>query len=211
MDAASATRAELSRAARGSGSVTRARCAERARRAALSAAALALATAALAACGGLDAPTAALRPLSFAQWERERERYAGHVLAVDMWATWCEECIERFPEMVALHDRLRGLDVRFASMNLDDRSDAEALSQAERFVASQNAGFAHYRMDEPLLDGFERLGLMGIPAVLVYDRSGRKRGHFSGDDPRAAETWPALERALRALAAETVAGASAEG
>ena len=99
--------------------------------------------------------------------------------------------------------RLRELGVRIVSMNLDDREDARALAAAESFLSSLDAGFPHYRMDERLLDGFRKLELMGIPAVLVYDRSGKKRHHFSGDDPTApTATATGLEATLRALAAE---------
>ena len=161
--------------------------------------------ASLAACAGPETPASALMPLSFVEWERERERYLGQVLVVDMWAMWCASCIEQFPKMVAMDRRLRDSGVRFVSMNLDDRGDAEALAEAERFVASQGADFPHYRMDERLLDGFEKMDLMGIPAVRVYDRLGRQRHHFSGDNPQAAvETGPALEAALRALVNEAV-------
>ena len=129
------------------------------------------------------AAPAALVPISYADWQARLGGYPPDVVVVDMWATWCVSCLERFPKMVEMHQEFENQGVRFVSMCLDDREDADALEFAREFLTRRNADFEHYLMDENLLTAFEKLDLIGIPAVIVYDRNGTETHRLTGDDP----------------------------
>jgi len=140
-----------------------------------------------------------MQPVGFAGWERVLAAEHGSIVVVDLWASWCVSCIERFPQMVALNRRYRTEGVRFLSLNFDERDDAEAIAWAEDFLRRTQADFPHYRLEENLMQAFERLDLLGIPVVLLYDRDGREAFRLTGDDPAAQFDEDDVERAIRSL------------
>lgn len=145
----------------------------------------------------LNADNASLmKPIDYQQWIHKLESHLPSIVVVDMWAMWCVSCIERFPEMVKMHARYKNDNIVFASMNLDDRDDPESLSAANDFLRSMNAQFDHYRMDENLMVAFEKTNLIGIPAVLIYDREGKERYRLTGDNPNQQFSEDDVEQAI---------------
>ncbi|MDA2929489.1 TlpA family protein disulfide reductase, partial [Acidobacteria bacterium AH-259-O06] len=122
-------------------------------------------------------------PVTHAEWHQELETFKGDIVVVDMWATWCIPCVERFPRMVEMYEKYHPEGVTFVSMCLDDRDDVQAVEGARQFLVEQNATFPNYLMDENIVDAFEKLDLLGIPAVFIYDRRGELRYRLTGDDP----------------------------
>ena len=143
-----------------------------------------------------------MEPLTFADWQTKLTSYEPDIVVVDMWATWCESCIERFPKMVELHKRFSDQGVRFVAMNLDSRDDKAALDMANRFLNQISANFENYAMDENLMQAFEMLDLMSIPAVLIYDRNGEERYRLTGDNPNNQFTDADVEAAILNLLAQ---------
>jgi thiol-disulfide isomerase/thioredoxin len=141
----------------------------------------------------------AMRPISYQQWLQQRETYRGHILVVDMWATWCTSCIERFPKMVSLHNKYADRGVQIVSMNLDDHGDTQAIAAANRFLRSVGARFPNYHMDENLMQAFEKLDLIGIPVVAIYDKRGEQRYRLTGDNPYKQFTDRDIETAIQHL------------
>jgi thiol-disulfide isomerase/thioredoxin len=148
------------------------------------------------------APEPALQPIRFEQWQRELASLRGRIIVVDVWATWCAPCLERFPHMVQLYQQYKDRGVVFVSLSVDDHEDKQAVETARRFLKKQNAVFRNYLMDENILQSFEKLGVQGIPAVFLYDRDGRLRYNLNGNDPNHQFTSRDVEDALAALAAE---------
>lgn len=140
-----------------------------------------------------------MTPVTYDEWETRRIQYQPKIVIVDMWATWCVSCIERFPEMVRLHEQYKNHNVQFVSMNLDDREDTQSIDAAEQFLKKMNATFDHYRMDENLLVAFEKIDLIGIPAVLIYDENGHEKYRLTGDNPNKQFTDEDVEAALLEL------------
>ena len=126
----------------------------------------------------------------------------GHVVLVDVWATWCAPCVERFPHMVSLYQQYKSRGVEFVSMDVDDREDKAAVERARQFLIRQKAVFRNYLMDENIMDSFDKLGVQGIPDVMLYDRSGRMRYDLNGNDPNRQATLKDVEAGLATLVAE---------
>ena len=144
-------------------------------------------------------PAVSLAPITFTEWQRELGASKGQIVVVDMWATWCAPCLERFPHMVTMHGEYRDEGVRFISMCLDNRDDKEAVEAARQFLIEQNATFTNYLMNENITDAFEKLDLLGIPAVFIYDRQGELRHRLTGDDPNQQFTEKDVEEAITEL------------
>ncbi len=144
-----------------------------------------------------------LVPVTHAQWSTTLAGYKPNVVVVDMWATWCAPCIERFPKMVTLHERYAGKGVTIVGMSLEDRDDAGAVAGAADFLVRQDARFPNFLMDENILDSFDKLDILGIPAVDIYDQRGTLRYRLTGDDPNDQFTDADIEAAIVSLLAET--------
>jgi thiol-disulfide isomerase/thioredoxin len=153
-------------------------------------------------CACMSSPPAALTPVRFGQWKRELAALRGQVVVVDVWATWCAPCLERFPHIVELNRRYRDRHVTVISMNVDDRDDRKAVEMARQFLVKQKATFPNYLMDEPILDAFQKLGVQGIPAVFIYDRSGRQRYFLNADDPNHQFTSADVDNGVASLLSE---------
>jgi hypothetical protein len=101
--------------------------------------------------------------------------------------------------MVELHRKYEKQGVTFVSMSLDDRDDELAVEDARRFLIKQKATFDNYLMNEIDTDAFEKLDLLGIPAVFIFDRSGELSYRLTADNPTNPFTDEDVEKAILTL------------
>ena len=140
-------------------------------------------------------------PLRYSEWIEKLSTYTPNIVVVDMWATWCSSCLEEFPKIVELNRRYKDRNVQFVSMNLDDHTDQPSLDDALKFLQKMNASFDNFWMDENLMLAFKQLDLIGIPAVIIYDRDGKERYRLTGDNPNNQYTEKDIINALEKLLA----------
>lgn len=148
-------------------------------------------------------PEPVMDVISLDQWDAILDRRKSDVAVVDVWASWCVSCIERFPKMVEMADRYEGRNVRFITLNMDDPRDQAGIDWANGFLAEIGAGFENYHLAENLTVSFEQLDLQALPVVLIYDGSGGERYRLTNNDPNRQFTEADVEAAIRELLAET--------
>jgi thiol-disulfide isomerase/thioredoxin len=125
--------------------------------------------------------------------------YAGRVVYVDFWASWCAPCKVSLPWLQELQSRHGDEGLTVLLVNVDrDRKAADAMLA--------KAGITLPITWDP--DGriAKAYGLEGMPSSFVYGRDGQLRDRHVGFDPRHADD---LERSVTTLLAEPVSPAAA--
>ncbi len=94
------------------------------------------------------------------------ERYRGHVVVLDFWASWCEECKRTVPQVARLatafaQDGLVVIGVNAGEQPADATAAARALGIAYPVALDPDFAFS------------ERLGANDLPALIVIDRDGQ--------------------------------------
>jgi thiol-disulfide isomerase/thioredoxin len=93
--------------------------------------------------------------------------YRGKVVMIDLWASWCGPCLAEMPALKELQEKLssKGFDV--VGVNLD--KDPHAL---EKYLAENTLPWANVAGQEAM-EFARRIGVRGIPAMLLTDREGK--------------------------------------
>jgi thiol-disulfide isomerase/thioredoxin len=128
--------------------------------------------------------------------------HAGNVVLVDMWATWCIPCREKFPHVVELHRTHAGDGLTVISLSIDEPGEREAVLT---FLTEQNAAFENflgtYGLGTEATEAFEYGG--EVPFYKLYDRKGALRYQFSGDPRDGIEPIDSMDQRITELLAES--------
>lgn len=119
--------------------------------------------------------------------------YAGQVLVLDFWATYCPPCREEIPELIQLQRRYGAQGLHIVGLNVGGPDDRPLVPQ---FVRDYRIQYALGYPDTELVNLY--LGTNDtIPQTIVFDRKGRLVKHFIGyDKTLPAELDQAIQTAL---------------
>ena len=143
--------------------------------------------------------TAAGSPDAFTLMDNRRMRlsdYAGQVVVLDFYATWCQPCREETPHLVRLHQRYNAAGLRIIGLNVGGDEDRARIADfTKEYQISYALGFPDREMSGLYLSDDNR-----IPQAFVFDRKGNLVKRFVNYD----STTPAeLESVIKTqLAAE---------
>jgi thiol-disulfide isomerase/thioredoxin len=119
--------------------------------------------------------------------------YAGKVLVLDFWATYCPPCREEIPQLIELQRRYDSQGLNIVGLNVGGDEDRPKVAE---FVKSYRIQYTLGYPDTELVNLF--LGSNdSIPQTIVFDRRGRLVKHFIGyDRAMPAELEQAIQSAL---------------
>lgn len=92
--------------------------------------------------------------------------YAGKVVLVDFWATWCAPCMQEFPHLKQVAEQLGGQNFVILGVSIDAESRIPAV-RVESVVQSQ--GLAWPQIYEGGPDIARRFGVEALPALFLVD------------------------------------------
>ena len=114
--------------------------------------------------------------------------YAGKVLVLDLWATWCGPCRLEIPELVALHQDYKERGVEVVGLTIEGMTAAEREEKEDRvrafaseFKINYTVGWANGDLARAFL-----LPSGSIPQTYVIGRDGRVVRRFTGYSPMLA-------------------------
>lgn len=118
--------------------------------------------------------------------------YAGKVLVVNLWATWCGPCRQETPELVKLHKEFRSQGVEVIGLSTENPDDsADAVREfVHNYNVDYRVGWAGQQVAITLMQGRD-----AIPQSFVISRSGRIVKRFVGFNPIA--TPPQIREAIQ--------------
>jgi thiol-disulfide isomerase/thioredoxin len=122
--------------------------------------------------------------------------YAGKVLVVNLWATWCGPCRNEIPELVKFHKeyRAKGLEVVGLSTENPEVSAEGVRRFVKEFDMDYRVGWVMPEVAITLMQGRE-----AIPQSFVISRDGRILKRFIGFNVTATplQLREAIESALK--------------
>ncbi len=121
--------------------------------------------------------------------------YAGYVVVLDFYATWCQPCRVEAPHLVALQRRYSSEGLHIIGLNVGGAEDRFQVPQfVEQYGIQYRLGFPDAAMADLFLSDNTT-----IPQSFVFDRHGRLIKRFIGfDSSKPAE----LERIVQAALAD---------
>ncbi len=118
--------------------------------------------------------------------------YKGHVLVVNLWATWCGPCVDELPTLAALAEQIHA----FGGLVLPISIDTNGAKAVQPFYALHGITNLPVLLD-PDGDNLDILNSDGVPITLVIDPEGRLVAKLEG-----AANWntPRVRAFLQSLA-----------
>ncbi|WP_249777829.1 TlpA disulfide reductase family protein [Pontivivens nitratireducens] len=121
--------------------------------------------------------------------------YAGKIVLVNFWATWCAPCREEMPDLDALNADLGGEDFEVVTI----ASGRNSLSGIRAFFEEEQIETLPILLD-PQGQLSRRAGVLGLPVSILMNREGREIARLQG-----GAHWndaPAREIIAAAIAAD---------
>jgi thiol-disulfide isomerase/thioredoxin len=135
----------------------------------------------------LKQPAAELPDIRFLNGEGKDvslSSFAGKVVLLNLWATWCAPCREEMPALARLQQQLGSDKFQVVALAVDKAG----LEGARKFLKDNNIdGLALYA--DPTARVGTELKVIGMPTTLLMDAQGREIGRLIGpaawDSPEA--------------------------
>lgn len=111
--------------------------------------------------------------------------FAGKVVVIDLWASWCASCKTALPALDAIARRHAAAGLVVLAVTVD-----RERARADRFLAEHLPAPAVTVLYDPEGAALARLGAPGLPAFYLLDRTGVVRlveGGYEAEKLRAVE------------------------
>jgi thiol-disulfide isomerase/thioredoxin len=122
--------------------------------------------------------------------------YKGKVLLVDFWATWCKPCRAEMPELAKLSKRLAARGFALVTVSSDEpEQETAAANVLKNDGITGPAYIKKPKDDDKFINAIDPKWGGALPALFLYDRTGKKIRSFIGETP-TKELEAAIEKLL---------------
>ena len=130
--------------------------------------------------------------------------YAGYVVVIDVWATWCGPCVRELPDMVEFQKEYADKKFTYIGLSADDPNDVEGV---RKFVEEKGINYPILMVTPSMIEVLsEAFGkpIRSIPTKIVLDRKGRIASVVVGSPMEDPEMRQEYETMLKKLIAEPI-------
>jgi peroxiredoxin len=103
----------------------------------------------------------------------------GKILLLNFWATWCQPCVDEFPDLVKISREFDRTKYEVVGISLDDPEDIQKVLS---FIRKNNVPFkvqvASVDNTDAFINSLNESWNGAIPATFIYDTSGHLK-YFS--------------------------------
>jgi thiol-disulfide isomerase/thioredoxin len=117
-------------------------------------------------------PAVKIDAVSYADLTAELRAIKGKVILVDVWGTFCAPCREKFPKVVALHEKYAARGLAVVSVSVDPPDDADARATAREFLVKHRAAFRNVLLTDKAEVWQTKWKVEGPPLLFLFDRAG---------------------------------------
>jgi thiol-disulfide isomerase/thioredoxin len=126
------------------------------------------------ACAGWRGGSPSVRPIDAKGLHRLIQQARGKVVLLNFWATWCDPCVEEFPDLVKIAGEFQPRGVEMIFVSIDEPENI--AGKVEPFLKAQGVVFRTYvkdvKDDEAFINSIDAKWTGAIPATFIYDASG---------------------------------------
>ncbi|CRI65350.1 Alkyl hydroperoxide reductase/ Thiol specific antioxidant/ Mal allergen [Thiocapsa sp. KS1] len=125
--------------------------------------------------------------------EVSSEAWAGKVVVINYWASWCPPCVREMPLFIETQEALGAAGVQVVGIAVD------RLEDVEKFVADYPVNYPILMANPEAVALSKRLGnrVEGLPFTVIFDRRGRRVFSRTGE-VTAAELKAELDALVKA-------------
>jgi thiol-disulfide isomerase/thioredoxin len=117
--------------------------------------------------------------------------YAGKVVVVNFWATWCAPCRKEMPMLDALQDQMGGDDFEVVTI-ATGRNAPQAMK-----AFFDEIGVKHLPLHRDPNSALARgMGVLGLPVTLIMSPEGVEVARLTGDADWSSDSAKAILRAM---------------
>jgi thiol-disulfide isomerase/thioredoxin len=133
-------------------------------------------------------------------------KHKDKVVVVDLWATWCETCVKKFPHFVSMQKKYGDKGLVCVSVCMEKLTEnTYSKDKVLAFLKKKEAALPNYIVLEPEKDEAALAKKLGegyrlIPLMVIFDKAGRKV--WASDDDGPALTDAQLEKKIEELLAK---------
>ena len=102
--------------------------------------------------------------------------FAGEILVVNFWATWCAPCRREMPQLDALQNQFSGQPMRVLAISLDRGNDQKPQKFLNKLGVDKLT-----RAHDGSYKSARQVGLIGLPTTLIIDKNGFEIGRLAGE------------------------------
>ncbi|MGA7160577.1 MAG: TlpA disulfide reductase family protein [Bacteroidota bacterium] len=123
-----------------------------------------------------------VKPINVNGIERLLHDRKGKILFLNVWATWCQPCVEEFPDLVKVYEEYRDSPVDIVAISVDYPDEIE--SKIVPFLTSLNVPFTVYvadvKKDEDFINALNPAWSGAVPATFIFDAHGKQQKFMFG-------------------------------